>query len=404
MDTNHSSRGPCLAISAVACAALLMAGHSRAQLPTDVELPQEFREAERVTQAALTFLDTLSAEQRNTVSFPLDSDNRGNWSNLPNGLIRRTGVRMGDLSEAQRIAVHHLLRAAMSSQGYLKVVGVMHMDEVLGNTFADPPDGLMNIDVGGFDTGPVETDRARPVTFSAAHYFISLFGEPDTGGGEWAFLLTGHHLAVSFTVAGGRVSFTPLFMGSQPLMIRRGIEAGWSPLYHESIRGFDLMESLTPEQQRLALISDERVFDVMAGPGQRKGVSSFDGLKASEMTSEQKLLLRLLVMEFVGNAGYDGARTQLQAIDDAGWDELWFSWQGPIGDPDDLFYYRVHGDRLLLELAWEARNHIHAIVRDPLNDYGEDWLGIHYTETHPDISAIRDEVEEQVRQGEASSP
>ena len=403
MNTNRSHPGTCLTMCALAFSALLFAGHSRAQFTSDVELPPEFGEAQRVTEAALVFLDALTDEQRSTVSLLLDSENRGNWSNLPNGIIQRSGLRTGDLDEAQRIALHHLLRASMSSQGYLKVAGVIHMDEVLGNTYADPPENLMNIDVGGFGRGPIKpTDNMR-VVFGSDHYYLSLFGDPDAER-EWAFLLTGHHLAVSFTVAQGRVGFTPLFMGSQPLMVRRGVEAGWSPLYHESIRGFDLMQSLTAEQQQTALVSEERVFDVLAGPGRREGVSSFEGLKASEMTPEQQLLLRLLVMEFVGNAGYDGARAQLRAIDDSGWDELWFSWRGPIGDPDDLYYYRVHGERLLLELAWESRNHIHAIVRDPLNDYGEDWLGIHYVENHPDMTQLMQSLQEQVERGEESAP
>ena len=29
-----------------------------------------------------------------------------------------------------------------------------------------------------------------------------------------------------------------------------------------------------------------------------------------------------------------------------------------------------------------AANHIHSIVRDPSNDYGEDWLELHYQEHH----------------------
>ena len=402
MNTNRSHPGTSLTMCAFAFFALLFAGHSRAQFSSDVELPPEFGEAQRVTEAALLFLDTLTDEQRSNVSLPLDSENRGNWSNLPNGIIQRSGLRTGDLDEAQRIALHHVLRASMSSQGYLKVAGVIHMDEVLGNTYADPPENLMNIDVGGFGRGPVEPSDDTPVVFGSNHYYLSLFGDPDAER-EWAFLLTGHHLAVSFTVAQGRVGFTPLFMGSQPLVVRRGVEAGWSPLYHESLRGFDLMQSLTAEQQRTALVSEERVFDVLAGPGRREGVSSFAGLKASEMTPEQQLLLRLLVMEFVGNAGYEGARAQLRAIDDSGWDELWFSWRGPIGDLDDLYYYRVHGERLLLELAWESRNHIHAIVRDPLNDYGEDWLGIHYVENHPDMTQLMQQLQERVDRGEESA-
>lgn len=54
--------------------------------------------------------------------------------------------------------------------------------------------------------------------------------------------------------------------------------------------------------------------------------------------------------------------------------------------------------------TWEARNHIHAIIRDPLNDYGEDWLGLHYAENHPDMSAIMEEVREQISNSEAESP
>jgi hypothetical protein len=52
-------------------------------------------------------------------------------------------------------------------------------------------------------------------------------------------------------------------------------------------------------------------------------------------------------------------------------------------DIDGQFYYRVHGARVLIEYNRQDPNHDHSVVRDPVNDYGEDWLGIHYTETHP---------------------
>lgn len=75
-----------------------------------------------------------------------------------------------------------------------------------------------------------------------------------------------------------------------------------------------------------------------------------------------------------------------------------------MGDQDDLFYYRVHGPRILIELAWEARNHVHAIVRDPVNDYGEDWLGRHYVENHPDLTEMMEQLRERTREGEAAAP
>lgn len=48
--------------------------------------------------------------------------------------------------------------------------------------------------------------------------------------------------------------------------------------------------------------------------------------------------------------------------------------------------YRVHGPSILIEFVREPTvdgspaNHVHAIVRDPRNDYGEDWLKRHYQE------------------------
>ena len=338
-----------------------------------------------MTERAAAFVASLDEDQQDAALFSLANNARGNWSNLPNGIVQRSGLRLSELSESQRRAVHHLLRASLSSQGYLKVAGVVRMDQLLSDTFANPPEGLMGVDVGGFQPGPVGPNPRGVTMFGAGNYFISFFNDPRRED-DWGYLFTGHHLATSFTVTGGRVSFTPLFLGSQPLTIRRGVEAGWSPLFYESQRGFDLMQALSPEQQRVALVSADKVFDVAAGPGNREGIEGFEGLKASAMTAEQRLLLRLLVLEYVDDAAYDGAQAQLAAIRDSGWDELWFSWRGPVGDQDELFYYRVHGPRVLIELAWEAPNHIHAIMRDPLNDYGEDWLGLHYAEEHPDIT------------------
>ena len=64
----------------------------------------------------------------------------------------------------------------------------------------------------------------------------------------------------------------------------------------------------------------------------------------------------------------------------AGWDELRLSWRGSAQDRDAPFYYRVQGARILIECR-NSSNHLHTIVRDPANDYGEAWLGLDYHET-----------------------
>jgi len=40
----------------------------------------------------------------------------------------------------------------------------------------------------------------------------------------------------------------------------------------------------------------------------------------------------------------------------------------------------IHGPRLIVEFAVQEPNHVHTIMRDPQNDYGMDWLGLHYEE------------------------
>jgi len=62
--------------------------------------------------------------------------------------------------------------------------------------------------------------------------------------------------------------------------------------------------------------------------------------------------------------------------------------RGPLDDVSARYYYRVHGPSLLIEyiveegVGGDAANHVHSIMRDPGNDYGEDWLGKHYEEHH----------------------
>jgi len=80
------------------------------------------------------------------------------------------------------------------------------------------------------------------------------------------------------------------------------------------------------------------------------------------------------------NADFDAADEQLAAIDAAGWDKIAFTWRGPIGDLAEPFYYRVQGPRISIELR-NTEDHVHTVTRDPVNDYGEAWLGLEYRET-----------------------
>ena len=328
--------------------------------------------ARQATTAAAAFLSGLSESQRAAATYSFTEANRTNWSNVPMFVHTRPGLRIGDLSDHQRQAVHRLLRASMSSQGYQKVAGIIRLDSI---------HGAMELEALATE-GP--TEDARPYyqeeadSFGSGSYAVAIFGDP-TSDADWGWLIQGHHMGASFTVSDGRMGFTPLFLGATPHVLEHGINAGWSALSHEVTRGVELMASLTPEQRSVVIVSDDVPNDVLAGVGRKDSLVQYEGLRAAEMSAAQQRLLRVLVEEYVRNSDFDAAEAQLDAIAAAGWDELRFSWRGATDDLAEPFYYRVHGERILVELT-QRPNHIHTIVRDPVNDYGESWLDLSYTE------------------------
>ena len=337
--------------------------------------------AEQMSEAARSLISTLADEQREIALASIDTDERATWSNLPIFMVQPGGLLIKDMSDEQRRALHALLRASMSSQGYNKAAGIMWLDDV-----------LREIDQRALDEDSEAAKnpfrKAMVATRDSGNYAFAIYGEP--GDGDWGWKLAGHHLAMNFTVSDDRISFTPTFFGSNPMAIQSGPYAGRMVMPHEGQRGIDLMLSLNAEQRKTALIHTEVASDVFEGPGRRASLDKFEGLRSAELSDEQMQLLRILVLEYIGNVDHEAAAAQLKHIENAGWDELWFSWRGPV-DATQAFYYRVHGPRLLIEYNRQNANHDHSVVRDPVNDYGEDWLERHYEEHHPTLQeAIED--------------
>jgi Protein of unknown function (DUF3500) len=84
---------------------------------------------------------------------------------------------------------------------------------------------------------------------------------------------------------------------------------------HEGLRGLDLVNSLLPEQAKVAVVSTEPFFsDVLTGVGRRNSLSRFEGLPAGDLDPAQKRLLLALVDEYVRNADVDAAERHLDAM------------------------------------------------------------------------------------------
>lgn len=354
-------------LHALVLCATVAAFDARTQTPSTPP-PAASSSARQMTDAARALLAGLGEDDIEKAMFALDADERSHWSNVPYRAHQRPGARLGDMSRDQLLLVHELLRASLSSQGYQKVAGIIRLDDI--NRAQQ---------VARLAPDASAYSRSQAESFGSDNYCVAFFGDPRSDA-RWGWILQGHHLAVSFTVADGRTAFLPMFVGATPLAVEEDVETGWSALAQEVTRGIELFESLSESQREAALSPAEVPGDVLNGVGNKQRFTTPEGLRAAEMTPAQQRLLRALVEEYVRNADFDAADEQLAAIGAAGWETLSFTWRGGPGDLAERFYYRVQGPRIVIELRNSA-NHVHTITRDPQNDYGEQWLGLTYRET-----------------------
>lgn len=342
----------------------------------------EAARAVAMQETTLSFLATLTDEQRATVMASLDdSATRTGWSNLPVIMAPRPGMAVAEMTTAQRRALHAMMAAAFSSQGYLKTTtSIWHEDvlqEMTANLLAAMPDE--------------DPRKARYLkimeTYDSEKFFVSVFGDP--GSKDWGWMVTGHHYGANFTVADGKIAFLPLFLGANPQIVPEGRYAGWRILQHEADRAFALIESFETSQLQEAVISDAVDNEVFAGPGNRKGFAEQVGIRASSLDPLQLRLLNDIIDEYLHNASDEAAARHRKAIEEDGLDTLYFAWWGPIDDPAARYMFRVHGPSILIDYVRESSpdggyNHVHSIARDPSNDYGSEWLKLHYEEAHQD--------------------
>ncbi len=61
--------------------------------------------------------------------FEFNSPKKTGWSNLPVDFVPRNGVRLGDLTMAQRDAALAVVAAVLSKEGFQKVIDIMNADK-----------------------------------------------------------------------------------------------------------------------------------------------------------------------------------------------------------------------------------------------------------------------------------
>jgi hypothetical protein len=328
-------------LAAVLCCVL-----ARAQSPSSV--------ASTIVAAANSFLGSLDEGQRSKVLFDFnDAAQRVKWSNLPTTMVARAGLKMGDLSEAQKKAAMGLLAATLSKRGYEKVLAIVAGDEALKTA-----------------------SGARGATmFGRDLYYISILGKPSVKD-PWMLQFGGHHLALNITMVGREDILTPSHTAAQPAKYTvDGITV--RPLGAENDKAFALINALDEEQRKQAILN-YKVADLVLGPGKDGKTIEPEGIKCSAMNPSQQAMLLDLAGEWAGIINEQAATARMAEIK-ANLAGTWFAWSGPTTNGMPA-YYRIQGPTVVIEyapqpLGGDPTMHIHTMYRDPTNDYGKKSAG-----------------------------
>ncbi len=266
---------------------------------------------------------------------PFSDTLRTHWERLPG---QRMGLKLAHFTEAQKIALHELLRSCFSTQGYLTVTAVMFNEDIQQK---------------------FESNLGRN------EYWVEVFGNPSATG-FWSWKLEGHHLSLNFTFDGNRmISNSPFLMSTNPAnSITDSARAGLVILFKEEEMGRQLVNSLTQEQLIKGYNSRKKTDIVYSEQNKKDIVVPDEGIYYNELSKQQQQFLQQLVTEYFANFNA-GEVPSVNAFCNK---KLRFFYvdSREKGKPH---YYRFENGKQIIEYENYA-NHIHCFWRTD-NDFGK---------------------------------
>ena len=302
----------------------------------------------------------LGFDRGRNLALALDDEARQNWAYWP---TERAGVPLQLMTAEQRLLTHELLTSILSSRGYLKVVHIMQLEQILDV-----------LDESGLPR-------------SVGNYRLVFFGSPSMET-PWGWRFEGHHVSLNVSVGPEGVALTPSFFGSNPGEVRSGPLTGFRVLGAEEDLARELVTSLTDAQRGRALVSNQAPSDIFTGNIRRQRdqwdawLTSLqpEGIRVAELNEVQQHWVKRILEEVVGNYRPELSSVYLSSIEPA---SLSFAWMGSVerGAPH---YFRLQGEDFVFEYdnVQNDGNHVHSVWRNKSEDFGKRVLGSHYQTSH----------------------
>jgi hypothetical protein len=302
----------------------------------------------------------LGFDKGKNLALELGDEARHDWAYWP---TERVGVPLDLMTGEQRRLTHRLLTSLLSARGYLKVVHIMQLEQILGM-----------LDTAGLPRG-------------VGHYEVVLFGKPSLTE-AWSWRFEGHHVSLNVAVAPAGVSVTPSFFGANPAEVRSGPLTGFRVLGAEEDLARELVGSLTAAQRAKAVVSNEAPRDIFSGnigkPAEQwdawRATLLPEGIPVAELNELQQYWVRRILDEVVAVYRPELSTEFLRSIDPK---TLSFAWLGATerGAPH---YFRLQGPDFVFEYdnVQDNGNHVHSVWRNSSEDFGARLLGEHYRASH----------------------
>ena len=310
------------------------------------------------------FIKTLDENQQKELFLPYSDPARFDWNFTPRP---RKGLTFKRMNAAQRKAAMAIVQVVLSQEGYSKIEQIIDLENVLR---------------------VVETRPANDTYRDPENYAFLVFGKP--GPEPWGWRMEGHHISLHFSSIKNQLTYTPSFFGSNPGKVLADMpQKGKVILKKEQEKAFELLHAFTEAQMQKANLGDKAPNEIFTANSRKASLEKIEGLPMGEMNSNQKKLFKELIMVYLERYHVTLKNQQWAALEKGGLDKIHFAWIGdqqPEIGPGHGHYYRIHGPTFLIEFdnTQNGGNHIHSVVRDLTEDFGEDLLKRHYEARHKD--------------------